>query len=708
VRQTVVPSRAARHAQDARQVDTDKPRRKGRFRLRRLWWIVVAGVAILIGLGGGFVYALAKVPLPEQVPAAQVSIIYDSKLHQIGTLAVEQNRRVLAWEDIPEVMRKATLAAEDKGFYEHGAVSYRGVIRAAWANVTGGGVSQGGSTISQQYVKNATSVGRERTLLRKAKEAMLATKLEDKYSKDEILQFYLNTIYFGRGAYGVEAATRTYFGHSVKQGLKPAEAAFLAGAIRSPEFYANPKNNAAGVSRRNDVLAAMSEMGWLSPEETAKARATPLKLRAKQRETTGVANSAAPHFMEKVRLYLIDKLGADVVNRGGLRVVTTLDMDMQKQAKEAVESTLDAKGDPRASLVAIEAKTGAVRAMYAGKNFATRQFNYATDAQRQAGSTMKPFVLAQALDDGVSVESRFEGSSCLRVEGENLCNYGRNGYGDIDLLKATRLSVNTVYLRLVERVGPSAVASLARRCGIESILTSSERRPNLPETPSLALGAGTVSTLQLTSAFSAFANRGVHQEPFIVVRVQNSEGQVVDAHKAQPVRCTEGNVADTVNMALTQVVQSGTGTAARIGRPVAGKTGTTNDNVDARFVGYTPDLVASVWMGFDNQQKHLEGIHGYSSVSGGTLPAKIWHDFMVGATEGTEVTDFTDPELSGEVINPAPPSTTSTTAPPPSSTIAPPTLPPSSVPQSSFPDTTSDQPDRNNDRLRRRPPPPDS
>src|SRR4029453_8599962 len=230
---------------------------------------------------------------------------------------------------------------------------------------TGGRISQGGSTISQQYIKNSTPVGRERTFLRKAREGMLAIKLEQKYSKDQILEFYLNTIYFGRGAYGVEAASLTYFGHSVRRGLSPAEAAFLAGAIRNPEFYGNPRNHTAAVQRRNDVIGVMAELGWLDPATAADAQARPLKLKAKQKRL-GVASSRAPYFMEKVRLYLIDQLGADVVNRGALRVSTTLDLDMQTKAKDAVEGVLDRTGDPRAALVAIEARTGAGGAMYGG------------------------------------------------------------------------------------------------------------------------------------------------------------------------------------------------------------------------------------------------------------------------------------------------------------------------------------------------------
>jgi penicillin-binding protein 1A len=248
-----------------------------------------------------------------------------------------------------------------------------------------------------------------------------------------------------------------------------------------------------------------------------------------------------------------------------------------------------------------------------------------------------------------------EGPRCLTIGGQLLgCNYGGESFGQIDLLKATKLSVNTVFLGLIDRVGPSAVATLARRSGMEATLTSSEHQPVLPDAPSLALGSNTVSTLQLTSSFTTFANRGVHLEPYIVTRIQDANGRVLEAHKAQPTRVMNENVADTVNLALQGVVRGGTGTRASFGCPVAGKTGTTNDNADARFVGYTPELVASVWMGFDDQKKLLRNIHGVSSVSGGTLPAGIWHDFMVSATNGQCQGDFAKPLLAGEVLNPAP------------------------------------------------------
>src|SRR5262245_38655917 len=260
-------------ARPARPTGSPPGKPRGRRSLRRALWLALGVGAVAVGISAGFFYSLAQVPLPEQVPAAQVSTIYDVRGREIGTLAVEQNRRTLAWKDIPQVMKHDTLAAEDRTFYEHAALSSEGLGRAAWANFTGGRISQGGSTITQQYIKNSTPVGRERTFLRKAREGMLAIKLEEKYSKDQILEFYLNTIYFGRGAYGVEAAALTYFGHSAKRGLSPGEAAFLAGAIRNPEFYGNPKNRTAATQRRNDVLGVMAELGWLTPDQSAQAQA---------------------------------------------------------------------------------------------------------------------------------------------------------------------------------------------------------------------------------------------------------------------------------------------------------------------------------------------------------------------------------------------------------------------------------------------------
>jgi membrane peptidoglycan carboxypeptidase len=346
---------------------------------------------------------------------------------------------------------------------------------------------------------------------------------------------------------------------------------------------------------------------------------------------------------------------------------------MQEQAKRAVRAVLDRAGDPRAALVAIDPRNGAVRAMYGGKDYKTRQWNYATDSIRQAGSTMKPFVLAQALADGISVESSFDGPAELEVKGRKYHNYDDTNFGWMTLQEATRLSVNTVYIQLMDKLqdGPQRVAALAKRHGLTAELNLGtavkpgksplERRPVLRPYLPLALGSGDVTTLQLASAFGTWANRGWHQAPHLVQKVVDSNGRVIEQHdyRTKGVQVIHENQADTINMVLRRAVESGTGTAARLfDRQVAGKTGTTSDYTDARFVGYTPGLVTSVWLGYDNPKHKLYNLHGLRAVSGGTLPAQIWRHFMVEATRGTPPQPFVEPQNFGVVLNPT------TTAPP--------------------------------------------
>lgn len=684
---TAVPSRAARHQQ--RQSPIPDPRgflrrpRRDRLpqrpprapyqtpyrdplwrRVLRYWWAWLLPLAgLVLGAAFGLVYVFGRVPVPQEVVEAQATVVYDDAGEQIGTLASEENRRIVPLSEISDHMEDAVLAAEDHEFYEHGAVSYRGILRAAWANLTNGSITQGGSTLTQQYVKIAY-LSQERTLLRKVNEAILAIKLEQQFSKERILEDYLNLIYFGRGAYGVEAAAQAYFNTSAAK-LDPQQAAFLAGIIRNPNFYAEEENAEAGKERRNLVLAAMGELGMLKPGEAGQWMDRNLDL--KPRPSIGVASSTAPHFMEKVRLSLIELLGAERVNRGGLQVHTTLDPMLQSKARLAVEQTIEnGENAPRVALTAIEPDTGKVVAMYGGRDFTANQFNYATDASRQAGSTAKPFVLATALEQGMNIRSRFDGSRCIagldQDESKELCNFDNASYGMIDLLQSTIKSANTPFLRLIDRLGPDKVAQLMSACGFESVLTQTGERPaNLPHVPSLALGAGEASTLQLTSAYAAFANRGVHMQPHVITQVTDTEGTELYRHRDTPQtrkRCMDENTADTVNLALNQAIEVGTGRDAAISIPAAGKTGTTNDNVDARFAGYTPELAASVWLGYEDARRRLENIQGIAEVTGGSLPADVWHEFMTGVIEAgrLEAVEFEKPDLSrGDLINPPPP-----------------------------------------------------
>jgi penicillin-binding protein 1A len=698
----ITPTRAARHQQGRPPGRERKQPPPSRSRLRRVlrWtlWLAVPAVAVAAGTIVGLIYAFARVPLPAEVPTAQTVVFLDQTgKREIGTLSAQENRRVVSLDRIPEHTRRAVLAAEDRDFYDHGAISYRGLARAAASNLLRRRISEGGSTITQQYVKNAfPGVGRDRTLFRKLKEAVLAVKLERKFSKDKILEFYLNTVYFGRGAYGIDAAARTYFSVPGRKGvtaqdLTPAQSALLAGVIRGPEFYGRKDHAASAKVRRNYILQAMVDRGWLSAKQGRAAMASKLGV-SWAAKPQGIANSRAPFFLEKVRQYLVARYGAQAVSLGGLRVRTTLDLDMQRQAEEAVNQALDVPSAPRAALVAMDPRTGAVRAMYGGRNFERRQFNYATNAIRQAGSTMKPFVLARALSDGISVNSVFPGPEELIVDGEDFKNYDDENYGQMTLTDATRLSVNTIYVQLMQQVQPRRVAQFARQHGLAAELDGRpgpdhdprplEDAPALKPVLALSLGSGDVTTLQLASAFGTWANRGIHMAPHLVERVVDSQGRVIEDHRRQQgTQVVAPIVADTMNLVLRGAVENGTGFRARLdGREVAGKTGTTSLYTDARFVGYTTDLVTSVWLGYDKPEKKLVNVYGLRGVSGGTVPAQIWHNFMDVATRNRPNAPFVVPaELGGQVLN-----STTSTAPP---TTVPPSTQPGlpGQPQPTFP-----------------------
>jgi len=502
---------------------------------------------------------------------------------------------------------------------------------------------------------------------------VIAVKLEKKYTKDQILGFYLNTVYFGKGAYGVDAASRVFFNGQPARKLTLSQSALLAATIRAPEFYSRKQNVTSAKARRDYVINVMRDRGWITPKQAAAAVKSPVK-EDWTPPATGIAKSKAPYFLEKVRQYLLDKYGATRLAQEGFRVQTTIDMSMQREADRSVAEVLNRPGDPKAALVALDPKTGAVRAMYGGKNFAKEPFNYATDARRQAGSTMKPFVLQQALNDGFSVNSVYVGPNKFTVQGHEYTNFGSENFGPITLMDATKHSVNTVYVQLIEKVGPAAVRDLSLKTGLDDVIEdgrySSERKPFLDPVIPLALGASGVSTLQLASAYGTWANQGVHHPAYMVERVTDSSGHVLEKHEDRGAPVVAPNVANTITDALRGVVEGGTAAAARLpDRMVAGKTGTTSNSVDARFVGYDSNLVTSVWIGYENRDpkkppKRLLNIHGIPEVTGGSLPAIIWKDFMTQALQNLAPVPFPAPTIGGLVLNSTTTSITTTTVPP--------------------------------------------
>lgn len=587
--------------------------------------------ALTGGIAGCVAYRQLTDDLPDlsagAEPLAETSIIYDRTGAVLVELHAEQNRTAAPLANIPMQLRQAVIATEDKRFYEHEGVDPLGIARALWVNATKG-EHHGGSTITQQYVVN-TFIKREDTLSRKIKEAILAYQLESKFSKDEILEKYLNTIYFGHGAYGVQAAAETYFGKDMGA-LTTAECAMLAGVIRSPGSYSPRIDPDAAKLRRDTVLGLMLDQQYIDQTVHDASVAEPFALAAPAPTT-----SPSPYFVEWVKQTLIDDYGPDAVFKGGLRVKTTIDLGMQAAAESAIGSVLDQPDDPSAALVAIDPKTGEVRALVGGKDFNAQQFNVAVQGPRQPGSSFKPFVLVTALEQGISPEKAYESAAgSFTIPGGQTWNVTGSSGGPMRLRIATAKSVNSVFAQVILEVGAEKVAETAKRMGITTPIKA---------VPAIALGSQEVTPLEMASAYGTLANAGVHMEPHGIIEVTDIGGDVLFTASGTGTEALTPAVAYLTTDILKGVISGGTGTAANIDRPAAGKTGTTQEYRDAWFVGYTPDLVAAVWMGHVEGQIEMNDVHG-KRVTGGSFPAQIWAKFMKAALEGVPASDFVQPK----------------------------------------------------------------
>jgi penicillin-binding protein 1A len=556
-----------------------------------------------------------------------------------GTVLTEwhadQDRVLVSYDDLPGHLVDAVVAVEDHRFWVHSGIDPRAVVRAAGANIRAGEIVEGGSTITQQYVKNVLLNG-DVTIERKLAEAGLALQLEETLTKPEILERYLNTISFGRGTFGVATAARRYFGKAVGE-LTLADSALLAGMVNAPsdlDPYLYPE---AAIGRRRVVLERMADLEWITPEDARRAAAAPLRLR----DAAAVEEPPAAYFVAEVRRRLLqaEALGADeeerrrLLDEGGLRIFTTLDPDLQRAAEAAVEAVLPGDG-PSAALAALDPATGEVLALVGGRDFfdpddPVAQFNLATQGLRQPGSAFKPFTLAAALEAGLHLDDVFPGGHSVTLttaDGEwTVENHEGAVYPALTLREATVFSVNTVFARVVEAIGPERVAGLAEAAGITT---------PLDPVPSITLGSQEVTVLDLASAYGTFAAGGVHAEPVFVTRIEAPDGSVVFRDDRQTDRVVSGATAGAVTAALTETVRRGTGRHARIGRPVAGKTGTTEGNHDAWFAGYTPEITAAVWVGFPEGNRALEAPNTPYTVTGGTWPAQIWARFAAAALAG--------------------------------------------------------------------------
>lgn len=637
----------------------------------------------------GFVPAVGPNDIDDFQNLSQLSQLYSAD----GVLLAELSERLsdpVPLEQIPDPVIHAILASEDGDFYQHSGVDFQGTMRAA-ISVIRGSDSGGGSTITQQVVRQQQYVGRERTVLRKIAEARYAAELERQYSKDTILEFYLNSVYYGWNAYGIKAAAREYFGKDLNE-LTIAEAAAIGTTIRNPSLYDMRNRPEEVVARRNIVLDLMVKEGFITQEVAEREKRQPLEPIPHQ-----TFQEPAPQIrIAAVRQLLNDDefafLGstpekreiaifgcpADDVQcedesglKGGLRIWTTVDFAEQTRANELLRAWLPQPDDgttaPTGAIVTVDNRTGAIKVMAGGLDFGTdfeagqRDYNLATEGQRQPGSSFKPFTLIAYLEQGGSMNSYWNWTHPQEIQCDVPCGPGGSfvwkvgnasggGEGVRSLFSATVGSVNTVFANVAVEVGPAAIKEVAHRMGVRS---------DIPEVYSLSLGAGEVSPLDMASAYSTLANYGVHIEPYVVSRIEDSDGNLLYEHRSAPERVLDEAIAATVVEAMQTVVSSGTGTRAQIGRPQAGKTGTNQEFRDAWFVGFVPQYSTAVWVGYADEQRSMREItingEYYRRVFGGSVPAPIWRQFMEEFLAGVPVQDFPPlpPEASRYKVTPS-------------------------------------------------------
>jgi 1A family penicillin-binding protein len=602
-----------------------------------IWCVAAATLVFCLGSLHLFARGLDEISRDLKLDTApEASLVYDRHNNLVFSFASEDRTNV-PLDRVSPAMISAVLTAEDRYFYKHAGMDVIGLARAAWVDLKARAVKQGGSTITQQLIRHV-ALTTDRNIQRKIKEALLALRVERRFDKQDILEAYLNRIYLGNGHYGVEAAARGYFGKPAAD-LTHAESALLAGVIPCPSVCSPRTSPNVAKTRRDTVLKAMRQNGALTDAEYATAVATPMALAQERHDPYAAtpqgahaahgADATGLHFLESVRRQVMQQFGSEDVLKGGLRIHTTIDMTLQRHAEEAIAarlSQLDKTNTLEAALVAIDPRTGEVLAMVGGRDFHESSFNRAMQAKRQPGSAFKPLIFAAALEQGYMPGSQVTGmdTPIHTAQGDWLPS-GEHEAASYTLRQALTVSSNRAAARVMQLVGITTTQTYARRLGISS---------PLPAVPSLALGTGEVTLLDLTSAYGAFANSGIIAPHTLITRIEDRTGTIIwqSSLDRQPYRAIRPGTAYLMSSMMADVMNRGTGSRARtegFKLPAAGKTGTTDDYGDAWFVGYTPNLVAGVWFGYDEKKKIMN--RGFA----GTVAVPAWAHFMKNATAGS-------------------------------------------------------------------------
>ena len=606
--------------------------------LKALKFLFICAICLMI-MGASVLYGFSSLFAPPNMDETLIpdaaSQFYDINGNVIYTTLSEERRVPVSIDKIPKHVQQALIAIEDNRFYEHSGIDYRGTARALVSTLSGREV-QGGSTITQQLAKNAF-LTQERSIIRKIKEAFIAKELEHKYTKDEILTMYLNQIYFGQGAYGIESASLYYFGKHV-QNLDIAEAAILAAIPKSPNYYNPFENPKESKNRQELVIDQMVKYGFISADSAAKAKAKKMVYSTSHKQQ----NNPRGYFFDMISQKVIAEVGADALYKGGLKIYTTLDMDMQLAAEKAMRHLPNYYTDskkltqPQMALAAVDPKTGYVKAMIGGRG--QDKFNRATLAVRQPGSAFKPFVYLTAMQNGFTPASIIEDKEEEFAKGWKPQNSDMQWHGKVSLRTALKRSLNVPTIKLAREVGVDKIVANVERMGITTLVDSGAYSDvNL----AMALGGLSkgVNPLEMASAYGVLATNGLYNKPIALLKIVDRDGKVLYQAKPQSKRVVDAASAYLTTNMLEDVLVSGTGGGMGIGRPAAGKTGTTDTYIDAWFVGYTPDLSTAVWVGDDNN-KPMQRMYGSGA------PLSIWHEFMINALASTPRTGFSNPGVA--------------------------------------------------------------